>query len=208
MSTQDQPKQPVNSEAAFPDEAPADVSPADEPTAVVVPPTSPQEQANQHVAGVPSSGDGSSPPPGDGWGPAVMATPPTKASARERFAKSPKLVLATAVLFTAVASSGLTAGIMSAAGGNGGSPTGVTVQQGGPGGSMRGGGGGFGGQGQGQGPGQGQAPGQGQGPGQGQSDTTDQGTADQGTADQGTTDQDATDQGTTGQGATDQSTGT
>jgi hypothetical protein len=77
------------------------------------------------------------PPPGI-WvppGPAAKAGKP----------RSPKTVLIAAVLATAVASSGITAGVMAAIGGDSSGPAGVS-QQGGPGGGgMRGGGGGFGG---------------------------------------------------------------
>ncbi|MEU8240356.1 hypothetical protein AB0C07_19095 [Actinoplanes missouriensis] len=202
MTTHDQEEQSANPEPAVPAAA---SGPEDEPTAVVVPdvqhvpaepPTTvteiitvPQEEVTPAAPGAPGE------PPTGGWVPPATDAgapppwmPPSKISAKERFTKSPKLVLAAAVLFTAVASSGLTAGIMSATGDNSSTP-GVTVQQGGPGTGMRGGGGfpGGGGFGGGQG---------GLGSGQG---STDQGTTDQGTADQGATGQ-GTQQGATGQG--------
>ncbi|BAL91946.1 hypothetical protein AMIS_67260 [Actinoplanes missouriensis 431] len=214
MTTHDQEEQSVSTEPAVPAAAAgpaAAVGPEDEPTAVVVPAPSSQHVPTESPTtvteiiteprGEVTPADPGEPPAG-GWVPPAAGAdvpppwmPPSKISAKERFTKSPKVVLAAAVLFTAVASSGLTAGIMSATG-DGSSTPGVTVQQGGPGTGMRGGGGfpGGGGFGGGQG---------GFGSGQG---TTDQGTTDQGTTDQGTTDQGTADQGTTQQGATGQGT--
>lgn len=130
------------------------------------------------------------PPPGQ-W----QVPPP--AAGRPRITKSPKLILIAAVLVTAIASSGITAGIMSALGG--GTPAvttqdGTTTQQqdgsvpgfgGGPGGGGMPGDGGFGG-----GPGGMQQDSSGT---QQQGSDTEQGTQpDSGTQQQGTTDQQST----------------
>lgn len=152
------------------------------------------------AAGLP--GVGSLPPVGPP--PGQWQVPPP-AAGRPRITKSPKLILIAAVLVTAIASSGITAGIMSALGGS--TPAVATqdgtTQQGGPGGGFGGGpggggmqgGGGFGG-----GPGgmQQDSSGTQQGAQQGTQQGTDQGTQQQGTQPDSGTQQ----QGTTGQQST------
>ncbi|PWK51565.1 hypothetical protein [Actinoplanes xinjiangensis] len=134
--TSDAPRDPWAAGADEPTTATEIITAADRPdkSAETVAPMIEGPVAGTTVAGTTTSGAPGGPLPPAGPPTAVWEAPPPAAS---RPGRSPKVVLIAAVLVTAIASSGITAGVMSAIGG--GTPAvatqdGSTGRQGGPGG--------------------------------------------------------------------------